>query len=281
MSVTISVFESLTAKNPDIQSKRPDNFNLTTNINYMYPKELKLWDEFNFQTLKEMYGGDLFNTALQKDSTLLSYHNLIADADCRERNEDTTRHILTKWNHAIVQAALIAVQNDFHACIWSSDAGGRKKLLNGRSTYVSSNSSPGQTPPLQPTAGKGKIQPAKYRPDAGGTLTCRTHGFECPSSDIERLPKDYKVSMKWKSSQMIDRLIDGSGTWKSGKSTSRLAMPIRQIYTYCVTYKCRYGCILTTTEAFIFRIRPRKEGLSKNPAIFSAVNRFSYIIRPY
>lgn len=247
----------------------------------MYPKELKLWDEFNFQTLKEMYGGDLFNTALQKDSTLLSYHNLIADADCRERNEDTTRHILTKWNHAIVQAALIAVQNDFHACIWSSDAGGRKKLLNGRSTYVSSNSSPGQTPPLQPTAGKGKIQPAKYRPDAGGTLTCRTHGFECPSSDIERLPKDYKVSMKWKSSQMIDRLIDGSGTWKSGKSTSRLAMPIRQIYTYCVTYKCRYGCILTTTEAFIFRISPRKEGLSKNPAIFSAVNRFSYIIRPY
>ena len=36
-------------------------------------------------------------------------------------------------------------------------------------------------------------------------------------------------------------------------------MPIRQVYTYCTEHGCRYGCILTTEEAFVFRIRPREE----------------------
>ncbi|KAJ4156018.1 hypothetical protein LMH87_001232 [Akanthomyces muscarius] len=42
----------------------------------------------------------------------------------------------------------------------------------------------------------------------------------------------------------------------SGFACCNCAFPFRQAYTYCVEFNCRYGCILTTEEAFVFRIRP-------------------------
>jgi hypothetical protein len=273
MSVAISILESLTAKNPEIRHEEPENYGLTANKRYMWPKQLKEWKEFNYRTLEAVYERRLINTARQRRSTLSNYPDLTPDVDCIVCSEQTTQHIITKWNHTIVQAALAAVQETFHACKWSPHAGGRKRVPGERSTPIHDDSSTGQTSPLIQSAvtGRRNRQRLTVNPDSSATLTCRIHGAECPSSEIERLPKDYKVAMKWKSSQMKD-LVDDDGIWKSGGSRAKLAMPIRQAYTYCVYYGCRYGCILTTEEAFIFRIKPRNEDSGRYPTIIRVPN---------
>lgn len=277
MSVTISIFESLTARNPDIQHEEPDSYTLTRNDSFMWPKELREWKEFNFQTLESMYGGDLMTVARQRNSTLLNYPDLTPDVDCIVYCEPTTQHILTKWSHTIVQAALTAVQEKFNACNWSPHAGGRRRELDQRSTPVCDNSSPAETSPSQPASSTiFKKLRIRRKPDSGGILTCRTHGALCPSSSIERLPKDYKAAKKWKSSDVTTLLIDDKGRWKEGTSKDMSAMPIRQVYTYCVGYRCRYGCILTTEEAFIFRIKPREDDLGKNLVVIVVLKMFSH-----
>ncbi|KAI0812083.1 hypothetical protein GGR55DRAFT_703962 [Xylaria sp. FL0064] len=77
---------------------------------------------------------------------------------------------------------------------------------------------------------------------------------------LERLLKDYKPALKW-DSRVLRRggeFINDEGEWAApGKSKQNKVLPIRQIYTYCVEWGCRYGCIISTQEAFIFRIKPR------------------------
>jgi hypothetical protein len=274
MSVAISILESLTAKTPEIRHEEPDNYTLTANKRYMWPKQLKRWEEFNYRTLEAVYEGRLIDTARQRRSTLSNYPDLTPDVDCIVCSEQTTQHIITKWNHTIVQAALAAVQEAFHACKWSPHAGGRKRVPGERSTPIHDDSTTGQTSPLiqSSVTGRRNRQRLTVNPDSSATLTCRIHGTECPSSEIERLPKDYKVAMKWNSSQLMKDLVDDDGIWKSGGSRAKLAMPIRQAYTYCVYYGCRYGCILTTEEAFIFRIKPGNEDSGRYPIIIRVPN---------
>jgi hypothetical protein len=147
-----------------------------------------------------------------------------------------------------------------------------------RGIPVYDDSGTGQTSPSFQSSAAGRRRQRRrlsVNPDSGATLTCRIHGAECPSSEIERLPKDYKMAKKWTSSQLIESLVDEDGTWKRGGSGARLAMPIRQAYTYCVFYGCRYGCILTTEEAFIFRIKPKNQDSGKSHITIKPVNGLS------
>ena len=91
---------------------------------------------------------------------------------------------------------------------------------------------------------------SRLKPDAGAVAACDK------SQSVERLPKDYKTASKWNSEHLRVEFLDENGDWKEGATKDNYTMPIAQVYTYCLTSGCRYGCIVSTSEAFIFRIKP-------------------------
>jgi len=232
-----SIFEFLTAKNPKIDYPAPTSTKLTARSNYLWPKQLKAWTEFTFSTLKSVYGGRLITEARRTSGLTLDYPRISAESDCVVNDEPTTICVLTKWNHTIVNAALEedTVRRLFHPCIW------RAKMGQDDSAYKADKNS------------------TRLKADAGAVSLCKVcRGSQDMSSAPERLPKDYKTASKWNSSPLFGgQLTDEAGEWRWGEVHKQEAMPIRQAYTYCVQRGCRYGCILTTNEAFIFRIKPR------------------------
>lgn len=56
--------------------------------------------------------------------------------------------------------------------------------------------------------------------------------------------------------------------WQRADSRKQQAWPIRQAFTYCIDNMCRYGCILTCEEAFIFRVQPLDEEPGRLPTSF-------------
>lgn len=226
-----SILEFLTAKNCSINAKEPRSKTNSKNPSWHTPKQINVWHEFNFETLESIYNGRLMEELRDERRRLPEYPSTSPESrtDC---NEDDTVSILLKWSHTIVEQSLCAVRDTMHPSIW---VGGGRRPSNWSST-VSIRS--------------GKSQ---WKPDAGAIAACG-------KDERERLPKEYKVAKKWRSRLLYQKnLIDSDGKWCRGYTRSKEAMPIRQAFTYCVTKGCRYGCILSTEEAFIFRIKPRSQ----------------------
>ncbi|KAI1318981.1 hypothetical protein F5Y16DRAFT_414336 [Xylariaceae sp. FL0255] len=99
---------------------------------------------------------------------------------------------------------------------------------------------------------------SRLQPD-GGAISL-VEDMEGTDAFEEHFPKEIKTAYNWSSQALRNgELTDAeTGEWIGSKGQSNRNAPIRQAYTYCVNYRCRYGCILTTEEAFIFRIRPRE-----------------------
>lgn len=219
-----SILEFLTAENCSVFAEEPDSKTNSQHRNYHFPKQINAWEEFNFETLESLYDGKLMEELRFEERKLPEYPTS-SPASRVDRNEPHTILILNKWNHSILDAALETVKDTLHPSVWVPDT--------GESNW---------TTPLK----------RNWKPDAGAQAACG-------KDKRERFPKDYKVAKKWKSRVLHQKpLIDSSGMWCRGSQKSNDAMPIRQAFTYCVTTGCRYGCILSTEEAFIFRIKPRK-----------------------
>lgn len=76
----------------------------------------------------------------------------------------------------------------------------------------------------------------------------------------ERFPKEYKQYMLWSFDKVLKNgLFDTDGAWTRGRENSVYAWPIRQAFSYSLKYRCRYGCIMSSHEAFIFRIKPIRQ----------------------
>ena len=202
-----------------------------------------------------MYSGSLIREACQKGCSLPDYPYINSDIDCVVDDEPTTIHVLTKWNHTIVTASLDRVKK-FHPCNWVPKA--RKTKGEGSSSV--DNDKNRRHPPrcksnnIRYEETKSSTGPT---PDAGGSSLSRANNSLDASLPVEQLPKEYKTVSKWNSSVISEgKLVDETGKTRKGKGRSNNLDPIRQIYTYCVNNGCRYGCILTTGEAFIFRIKP-------------------------
>ncbi|KAK4031760.1 hypothetical protein C8A01DRAFT_21078 [Parachaetomium inaequale] len=238
-----SIFGFLTRKNPEIEYPPPKSKGVTSRRYYLCPTELRVWKDFNFSTLEAIYGRKLIEEARRTGASSLNFPRVSA-IDRVVDDEPTTISLLTIWNRSIVNAALeeAAILNLFHPCIWRAKTG--------------------QNISTEKSAKKVKH---RLKPDAGAVSLCTTClSAQSPSLALERLPKDYKTASKWESLPFLRQALtnetgEGEGKWKTGEMTEQAAMPIRQVYTYCVKSGCRYGCILTTAEAFIFRIKPRTE----------------------
>ncbi|KAK3936570.1 hypothetical protein QBC46DRAFT_418644 [Diplogelasinospora grovesii] len=245
-----SIFEFLTAKNPKITQLPTKSKSQTKSKKWHKPEELKLWEEFSFDTLEAIFDKTLIEEATHKcrSPSLPPYPDFLEEFDGIDMNEKTTAEILTKWNKAIVNRASLEVARSFQPCMWVS--WDRDSGKAGQAPSLSDNS----TNKNKKRGGGG----CRLYPDSGAVSLCQSS--QDLSTAGERVVKDYKVALKWNSSVISNgSLIDKTGRWRPGKAKKDQAMPIRQIYSYCVEYLCRYGIILTTSEAVIFRIKPRGE----------------------
>lgn len=263
-----SILEFLTAENPRVGRSKPASKTLTSSPLYYFPKQLKAWDEFNFETLQQIFGGDLIREARRKDRTLF-YPTIIPEADCKVTDERTTTRLLVKWNESIVVSALQAVDKKFNATVWNSSVRVHEKTdVGSKHKRKGSRVQPSRTPAYRV---KKQRKHLRLRPDSGAIAA--SPSFELDDSATlpapqERFPKEYKTASKWQSDVLLrGEMTNSEGEWVDGYEGSNYAMPIRQAFTYCVTYKCRYGCILTCGEAFIFRIRPRGQPDGKTRSI--------------
>ncbi|KAF2971390.1 hypothetical protein GQX73_g2189 [Xylaria multiplex] len=264
-----SVLEFLTAKNPPITRVGGSGQN-GSRLDYYCPKAVKPWDEFDYQVLETIFGGELMKEAKRNRSNLPHYPYLDDEVDLRLGKAETiTRSLFSKWNHTIVLASLRAVQDVFHPCLWREMTGEKSsacKILlptnpENNSEGIQNEDSRGLEAMNQMNrAQKGikKQRSKRSRQPDGGSVS--VHEILLKKSG-ERFPKEYKSACNWNSKSLRDGKYTNkeTGEWLEGvelASNNNIA-PIRQAYTYCVDYECRYGCILTTSEAFIFRIKPR------------------------
>ncbi|KAK4032189.1 hypothetical protein C8A01DRAFT_20707 [Parachaetomium inaequale] len=234
-----SILDFLTAENPKIRHGDAKSASLTKVRNSFWPRQVKRWEGFSFASLKSAFGGRLIEEAQRKCSSL-KYPTFLAGVDDFVYDEPTTTAVVTTWNHGIVKASLHAVQETLHPSTWvhsARDPQGKPASLTVSTTIRKRKA--------------GAVQ--RLKPDAGAVSLCQNCAFQ-----VERLPKDYKPANKWQSSSLsFEGATSTTGKWSSGEARRNEVRPIRQVYTYCVQFGCRYGCIITTREAFIFRIKPR------------------------
>ncbi|KAK7418165.1 hypothetical protein QQX98_004140 [Neonectria punicea] len=256
-----SLLEFLTHPNPTVSHLTPRSKTNTRHGKWYRPKQVKKWEGFHdFDVLKSSFRGRLIQAAIQGGRELPSYPYVHPQVDLTIREEEDTKSLFDKWNKSIVTAALDSIHGEFRPAMWSK---GDLSPGNEESTPPSTPEKKRKQPPRESSAPakRPKRQSARgLRHDSGSTAwDSRPAGADSDGTSCrrERFPKEYKPSGKWKSELVFEsELINEAGEWERGQTTANLAWPIRQAFTYCIQSLCRYGCILTCHEAFIFRIKP-------------------------
>lgn len=140
------------------------------------------------------------------------------------------KHYISQWTHPIVTTALS------HAQRQSNDRGLR--------------------PPFVAMVAGGNAQSISgYKPDWAGT---RTISPDNPNHTANILPGDTKVSYKWKSTEIVPKEVNANDL------VQNWFWPLRQIFTYCMNFKTRYGYIISDEEVVAVRVRVPCERLEEN-----------------
>ncbi|KAH7302833.1 hypothetical protein B0I35DRAFT_214745 [Stachybotrys elegans] len=245
-----SIFEYLTIENPRVMPRSEGRGN-TSNQGYFTPRKLKEWEDFNMGVFKQLYDGQLIQEAYRRRDGFHIPHIDRVQKDLEV--EGSTVHLLEHWTIFMTKTALRTVENTLHPTTWSpspwkpkastlqQDGGKKKKKRSDMADYKTK-----------------RKNPSRLKVDITSVLLCTS----CEERDKQsfwrtnqRMPKEVKVYPNFSSTRTLDRL-DQDGFWDTSKRNLNDEMPVRQAYTYCVRSGCRYGCILTSHEAFVFRIRP-------------------------
>ena len=256
-----SIFGLLTARNPNVKNYESP-YKSQTRGTWHTPKKLQRWTEFSFSALRHAYNGELLVAAKQAGPRSFRHPRAIPNEDLFVNDEFGTVHIYGLWNRAIVNEALKAVQRDFNSSIWTLQ---KSKKIPASPARSNSPSCVGRRMPARavkrtdsPAAPKAK----RLQPDGGAVPHYAILPDKPPPTtltNMERLPKDYKTHSKWKCEDLESALEPTEGVVPQSLRNSDTLLPIRQIFTYCVDLKCRYGCLLTTGEAIIIRVRHQRE----------------------
>src|SRR3569833_1312213 len=262
------IFEYLTNKNPEVVFGFVVEKSLSKSDSWIYPRQLKQWDDFNFNTMEEIFDRELMKECLLPRA--LDYPApALLPRELLENSEDATLYILSRWTLPMVSNALESVKSSFHPVVFVPSSRAARGKTTADSDLYEAAAPPGGRSRLTRTARQ--IRPRKrsstrtIRPEGmGDALSELERSFQNPPSSKPELPEsrlavDIKPGSKWDSSELFNgEILDDNGIWKRSKVWSRCARPIRQIYTYCVYTNARYGCILSCREAFIVRIKARK-----------------------
>lgn len=241
-----TILEFLTHQNPEVRHLSPNSSTTTRNDSFYWPKETKPWDQFeNFDVFKSAFRGRLYKAAIRKSERKFHYPYYKGEVDLNIRDEKKTRSLVDKWNHTIVTQALEEV-DEFKPSYWANDD-------PNKST---------KKPEMSSSPASGGDSSSRHRrvPDAGSIMLYGDTDQSPDAESRERFPKEYKPAGKWSSTQSIQQNLLGrhrrSHKWGRDLIRKKQAWPIRQAFTYCIDTMCRYGCILTCKEAFIFRVKP-------------------------
>ncbi|KAH7321025.1 hypothetical protein B0I35DRAFT_204973 [Stachybotrys elegans] len=261
-----SILELLTHPNPPVHHAK-DSFKVTTHPWWHFPTYVRPWKEFQDITiLKRVFESNLFRDACQYREGLPPYPTIHEDSDCGIDDEPQTRAMFDKWTKSVVMSALDPLRSKYPLVIWR-----KGKVIKRQDSKRPVEPGKKRKPPARTSSTysrRGRTQSlSRYVADSGSVL----HKSASPSPSVdplspdekdqrERFPKEYKSAHHWRSHLLSDLdMLDEDGRWRPSQYNSKQAMPIRQAYTYCIQNMCRYGCILSCHEAFIFQIRPGGE----------------------
>lgn len=222
-----SIFEYLTSKNPEITYKVPTSTSLHSDATWKWPQQLIPWDDFSFESMENVFKGELMRECRMERE--LHYPPPPTVWDNNEAGEDSSVEILSNWTNTILKQALNAV-------VLSLNPVGRVAGSLCRLKVDGQSGTP-------------------FRPD-GGSVTPSDLGET--SRATLRIPSDVKPASCWESSVFLERTVCSDGTVNRKTILKPYAGPVRQIYTYCVEYKARYGFLLTSKEVFLVRVGPNR-----------------------
>ncbi|KAK0618901.1 hypothetical protein B0T14DRAFT_197781 [Immersiella caudata] len=255
-----SIFEYLTAKNPDLIYKEEKNAIQSKCRTWIRPRYVRPWQEFSFETMERVFDGKLMEECRRDRWLPYPVPRLNPEFDCIENGEPSTVNILLRWTRPMVITALQEVVGTFDPIFWvprktdvdssASDA----VLIHNPSAAGTEGARKGHLRQRkQPRPSSSKNRPLPPRPDGAGiSLRCRGN------SSTNRLPSEIKPGSKWTSEKLAaGDLTNEDGEFSRVKNHMR---PIVQIYHYCVTAKARYGFLITSKEILVIRIKPMSEG---------------------
>ncbi|TGJ86635.1 hypothetical protein E0Z10_g2102 [Xylaria hypoxylon] len=282
-----SIFEYLTYKNPELKHENRFKCTLSREDWWLTPKRLVPWEEFNFQTMMQMFGERL-KTELMRNDRKLDYPapKISLNAEGTVSGEDTAINILTRWTKPMVTAALEAVDDTFHPVFWVPPSlsrsppiaapkpqpemvqGGeqprRRSLRNRKGSMPTSDS-------------KSRSRSRPPRPDGAGihfaglANSSVSQGNQQDSTTTRsRLACEIKPGSMWTSEALqIGHLVDENGYWLENRSNARDASPLVQVYNYCVNLDTRYGFLITSREILAVRVGPPLESRSPSSSKLS------------
>lgn len=236
---TQTLLDYLTTPNPPINSEHSWTGSNTKSTGTMWCaySKLKVWKDFKFDTLNELYKDLLYRVFNEED--LPNFNQKFPYHITEIRNENTLNSLLVRWNNAVVSAALAASQGHSLKDSESRGEGDIFMACGCQATIV----------PRQ------ELMQNKKIPDWAGIMKNNVHVL-CEGKRIMHtnlLPGDTKLSTKWKS-QSIEK----------AKANPETNAPINQVLTYCAHAQVRYGYIITQEELVVFRVSERLK-LSKPP----------------
>jgi len=225
-----SLLHYLSTRKPKLQATpRSKSRTNTTHQSWRRPSRIAKWEDFDCASLMKCCGG-LFCEMLKHTIEPIKFPHLEKDIIRFADEAALEKHYVSQWTHPIVTTALS------HAQRQSNDRGLR--------------------PPFVEMVAGGNAQSISgHKPDWAGT---RTMVPDNPNQTVNILPGETKVSYKWKSTEIVPKEV------KANDMVQNWFWPLRQIFTYCMNFKTRYGYIISDEEVVAFRVRAPRERLEEN-----------------
>ncbi|KAI8946433.1 hypothetical protein F4801DRAFT_583416 [Xylaria longipes] len=255
-----SILEYLTVKNPKVKSDYKPHTRQSSQLWWKFPTYVEPWDEFNFETMEKVFGGMLMRECRdEKNKFYFLEPQLVPEAQDQDTSEPAATAILNLWTNTVVNKALIAVKDTLHPVYWAQQRNSAS-VKPGKESVTPKQVQRGNNTPKTRLAVAGmplsQIRRGTVITDASGlpfsaSKDSGSNGKPLPKP-FNRLPKEIKSGSTWVSSKAIGRPRGETSSW----ITKNTAAPVRQIYQQCIQARSRYGCIITTQEAFLVRIGP-------------------------
>lgn len=231
------LLDFLTVENPVINQRRCRGGGNTKSKNnkWCIPRYIQVWEDFEYDSLRLMYGGDLQRLLQRKYQ--LSGSTVTEDSPFRTISDETSFDgVFSHWIQARVSEGLSKAQGTLQSF------GIRENIYmkrGGQADYPGSMS--------------------EFNPDWAGV---RCSHFQLQLADTvdltsrrqeprNILPGESKVGKKWSS----DKIVRGPLEIEYQESHDWLR-PLSQVFTYCVKANARYGYIVTAKELVVLRVRP-------------------------
>lgn len=251
-----SIFEYLTAKNPDLVYEEQKNATQSMTRSWYKPRYVRLWEEFSFETMERVFDGKLMEECRRGRRLPYPVPRLHPKLDCIENGEPATVNILMRWTRSMVITALQEVDGAFNPIFWVPGKTHADTSISDSALIDTSSAPDAVVVRIDNLRRRSQVQtvpskrrPLPPRPDGAGISSGRRG-----NSNINRLPCEIKPGSKWTS----EKLAAGDLTKANGEflHRGRQALPIVQIYHYCVKAKARYGFLITSKEILVMRIKP-------------------------